>query len=148
MAEIHEVHVSFRLSSDSLDPNVVTGQLGLTPTNAFAKGEMSPPGRVTGRSFIHRTGGWRLESPLPRSAELDDHLRALLDLLSAKAPIIRGYKDQAFTVDFFCGLFLNSFNERLELPPETLARVAALGATLSLDIYSAPGDEERAPPGG
>ncbi len=142
MGKVSEVDVSFRLFHDSLNPAEVTAQLGLTPTAAYAKGEMSPPGPVTGRSYRRRTGMWRLQSPLPRAAERDDHLRALLEQLDAKASRIQAFKDKGVTVDFFCGLFLGDVNEGLGRPPETLARVAALSAMLDLDIYGPPGDDE------
>jgi hypothetical protein len=53
---------------------------------------MSPPGPVTGRSHRWPAGGWLLNSPLPWEAELDDHLRALLDQLDAIASVVQGYK--------------------------------------------------------
>ena len=57
--------------------------------------------------------------------------------------MLRAYHQAGYELDFFCGLMLDSFNEGLELSPSTMARVAALGATLGLDIYSA-GDDEQA----
>lgn len=146
MSDISEVDVSFRIHSDRLDPTEVTAQLGLIPDMAYIKGELSPPGSVTGRSYPYRTGMWLVETPLPRTAELDAHLRALLDLLGSKVAMIHAFKAQGYTIDFYCGLFLESDNEGLALSAETLARVAALGAELDLDIYAVFDDEKLSVP--
>ena len=65
-----------------------------------------------------------------------------------RAPIIRDWLAQGCEADFFCGLFLDHLNEGVELSPRILGRVAALGATLGLDIYclSKYEEEERAAP--
>lgn len=124
--------------ADDLEPAEVTDALGLAPTLAFAKGDPFPPDTRSGQAGRRRRWGiWRLESTLPASAELDEHLRSLLDQLDPRAAAIRAYAEDGFRVHFFCGLFLDSTNEELSLPPATLARVAQLGASLDLDIYGA-----------
>ena len=148
MAWVSDVHVSFRLVDDRLDPVAVAAHLTITPTNAYAKGEMSPPGPVTGTSYLRRTGMWRLESVLPRTTALDDHLRSLLDTLEPHAPVLQSYQAQGYVVEFSCGLLLHRQNEGFELCAATLARVSAMGASLSFDIYAPADDDgsEREPP--
>ena len=43
--------------------------------------------------------------------------------------------ERGYQVDFFCGLFLEQWNEMMRLSRATLRRIAALGAELPLDIY-------------
>jgi len=137
VGSVGKVTVCFRLIGDSLDPALNTGRLGLIPTAAHAKGEMSSPGPVTGQTFRHHTGVWRLKSALPRTAALEQHLSHLLDQLDVRTAEIQVFRAMGYKADFFCGCFLDSWNEGTELSPETLGRVAALGATLALDIYGA-----------
>jgi hypothetical protein len=142
MGKVGETTVTFRMLDDRLDPEEVTARLGVTPTSTSVKGGLIPSASPRWRSRVARTGRWSLASHLPRTAELNDHLCTLLDQLDDKELVIHGYREQGYQVDFFCGLFPGSANEGLELPQETLARVAALGATLGLDIYSYDEDDQ------
>jgi hypothetical protein len=135
MLEVSHARVSFRLWSDSLDPDPVTARLSISPTEAGAIGEVWT-GRRSGREFRRPTGTWSLKSTLPDAASLDEHLTQLLDQLHPKASVIRGFLAQGWSADFFCGLFLDHWNEGTELGPSTLGRIADLGVQLGLDIYS------------
>lgn len=143
MSKVRDIHVSFRLIADTLDPVSVTKRLGLTPTNAYAKGEMSPQGVVTGTSYVRRTGMWRLESALPRTADLNDHIGSLLNHLEQRASTIHEYRSIGYTVEFLCGLLLEHGNESVDLTSAVMARVSAIGATVSLDIYAPANDSEE-----
>jgi hypothetical protein len=133
--KVDRTRASFRISGDTLDPERITARLGLQPTRAFAKGDLSPPGRVTGRKYRRRVGLWSLQSPLPTTASLDDHLSHLLDQLDPHADAVGALVREGYQADFFCGCFLEAFNRGMELPATTLRRIAALEATLGLDIY-------------
>ena len=43
----------------------------------------------------------------------------------------------SFKADIFCGLFLESMNEGLEISPQTLLAVGQRNLTLGFDIYGA-----------
>lgn len=105
--------------------------------------------------WVHRvlspdvlTGGARacgyLTAPCHGRQSWTTTLQALLEQLGANAPLIQGFRAEGFSVDFSCGLFLDSDNEGLRIAPETLARVATLGAALDLDIYALFEDDEPA----
>ena len=59
---------SFRITGDSLDPSSLTAAIGVKPDAAHAKGEL---GRGSDR-LPSRTGGWRIESKLPKTEPLDE----------------------------------------------------------------------------
>jgi Domain of unknown function (DUF4279) len=141
-ALLSEVRVGFRLIGDEVDPEVVAQEVALAPTEAHRKGDPRPT-RWGARGLRWPTGVWRLESELPASASLEEHLRALLDRLDPVAAGIRRCTARGWRADYFCGCFQADMNEGTDLAPETLGRIAALGAILSLDIYS--GTEEAAP---
>jgi Domain of unknown function (DUF4279) len=134
MAEIDRASASFRLFGDTLNPEVVSEQLGMAPSSAGAKGE-SRPSRKKSPPLRWRTGSWILESRLPQSSKLDEHLRDLLDRLEAHAATIRGFVAQGYRADIFCGCFLDASNEGTLLQPDTIRLLGLLGVPLGLDIY-------------
>lgn len=135
-------HATFRLTGDRLDPEVVTRMLGTPPSDAGKRGEPRPrdPTRV------HRTGAWSLESSAVLSEmddHLDDHLRWLLDQIEPHARQLEDVvAEQDLVAEFWCVVLMESANVDFELQPETIGRVAALDATLRLDVY-APASVER-----
>lgn len=139
MPPISRVKVSFRLSGDDLDPTEVSRLLGVEPTRAHAQGDTHSNSQ--GRVYYRRFGLWLLRGSDDGEASLEEGLIGMLDRLPPDAIVAlveRGYK-----ADFFCGLFLDHFNEGVVLSPSTLGRIARLGAELDLDIYSMPNDEEN-----
>ena len=144
MGAISRTKGSFRIGADVFkyagalpDVTVVTNALRIEPTRAHSAGERRP---ATG---VYKSGMWTLDSPLAESAELETHLRWLLDrLLPAREQIHNVLdSDPRLKADFFCGLWLREVNEGLELTPETLTDIGSLRATLSLDVYSDGEDE-------
>ena len=138
------VEVSFRIFGEDLDPNAVTEVLGMTPDSAIKRGEEHD--LKAGSKVIHsrpaRQGGWIIKSKLPPDVHVEEHLRVMLALLEPKAAAIQDLRGAGNSADFFCGLFLQDYNDGVELPPEMLADIAALGATLGLDIYDASHPQE------
>jgi hypothetical protein len=72
---------------------------------------------------------------------LEDHITWLLDQLEPAAHVVRQLcAENGLRADFFCGYFMEQSNSGFELSPRTLERVAALGATLGIDVYGPPPD--------
>lgn len=137
MAEIHELHVGFLLArTDAQEPTMVSERLGIEPTHAHRKGDPHPT--RTNPDLKWRNSIWILDSRLPANAQLDAHLRDILDRLDSKAAEIAGIRAQGWRAEFRCALFMEAPNEGTTVDAETIARMAALGGELGLDIY--PGD--------
>jgi hypothetical protein len=69
-------------------------------------------------------------------------VRWLLEQLEPRAHQLRDVvAEQELHAEFWCVVEMEALSCDFELPPETIGRVAALGATLRLDIY-APADPE------
>lgn len=132
---------SFNLRGPRLDPEVVTHALGIEPSSANKRGEL----RETDPERTHRIGAWRLKSDdvLSRADDhLDDHLRWLMDQLEPRADQLGDVvAEQELDAEFWCVVHMEAPNCDFELQPETIGRVAVLGATLRLEIY-APEDAE------
>jgi hypothetical protein len=131
---IDRVTVRFILYGDTLDPDAITSRLGITPTKAVRKGDPTPSTHRDPRSR-RRIGMWALESALPRSVELEQHLRHLLDIFDPVSDRLLAAISEGYRPVLSCGCFLDDFNRGADLSAETLSRIGALGATLRLDIY-------------
>jgi hypothetical protein len=104
----------------------VSRALGLSPDEVHAKGErMSPRNPV---SAVYQRDLWLLRSGLPDEAPLESHLRALLDRVDPVA--VRSLADDS-EIDVFCLVDAR----RTTLSAAVLGEVAALPATLVLDVY-------------
>lgn len=132
----------FTLGGSKLDPEVVSRSVGIEPSRAWKRGDPIAPGSDRAR----QRSSWTLDSRdvlSPEDADLDEHLCWLLDQLEPCAEQLRTVvAGQELKAQFWSAVEMDAANVDFELTPGTLGRIAALGATLRLDIY-APEDVER-----
>lgn|SRR5579863_2808003 len=130
----------FVLRGEDLDADAVTLALGFEPTDTVDHRGVRADG-----SPGRRRAAWSFESApacSPEDDHLNEHLCWLLDRLEPRAGELREViAAQGVDAEFWCMVKMESWNVDFELPPSTLARVAALGACLRLDTY-APKDAE------
>jgi hypothetical protein len=139
---LNEIKVTFRFVGDSVNPIVITSQIGLQPSAAHAKGEVveKHPDR------IYPSGFWGLESSVPTNRPLEDHLIHLLDVLEPRASAIKELEQTGLVPDFFCGVFIGADLEALlRLGTETLGRMVEIGASLELHLYCCEEEKDEAP---
>jgi len=136
---------SFRLLGDKLDPDAATLVLTLEPTHALAKGQSIPAGRI-GKARVQPTGYWSLSTAdVVASTSLERHLLYLLDALEPSTAAIHALSDSDdIKADFFCYWLSATGNGGPEVSPETLGRIASLGASLGIDFYG-PYDDDAEP---
>jgi Domain of unknown function (DUF4279) len=129
-------YAAFRLVGDSLDPQTGSRALDLEPNLARAKRRKIAAGRI-GRARRQRTGVWSLSTEnIVNSTSLERHLLHLLEAVEpAYAALHRLRRDESLRADFDCYWLSATGNGGPELSPETLGRIAALGASLGLDFY-------------
>ena len=125
-------HSSLCIYKSRIDLSMLTSALGCQPTHAHEKGELS-------RSRVqYKCGLWSLDAPenygLPRQLEF------LLDSTTSDIHVWRTLSKN-HKIILRCGLFLESYNEDVELRPDLLAQIASRRWLLLLDVYSADGDD-------
>jgi hypothetical protein len=81
---------------------------------------------------------WMLELRLAKS--LEDQLAQLMTLVAVDVAVWRSVVD-GFDVDVYCGVYLQSDNEGIEIAPEMLAWLAERSLSVGFDIYFDPDDE-------
>jgi len=136
VAAIARVRVSLRVFGDSLEPDEVSALLGSKPTRCHRKGDP-----VTGGNSAHvePTGAWILDSQLSEKTEVEEHVETLLTRLSNDEDEWASLVSR-FSASFHCSLFLDQYNEGLEVSPRLARHVADRGLVIAFDIYS--GDSE------
>jgi hypothetical protein len=129
--EIDRVSVSLRVAGEDLNPEFVSQLLGVTPTFAARKGERRKSGE---RDLVQRTGVWFLELPESSEWELADALTELLARLPGPGAVWDALAER-YTLDMFCGVFLNSWNRGFALPPTLLQALGERHLEFGVDIY-------------
>jgi Domain of unknown function (DUF4279) len=101
------------------------------------------PGRVTTALGIEPTEAdhsWRLVIPPVDGTEFDISLPVLLASVEPAHEALEELRRDGYAVDFFCYLGSYGTEHAAVLRPESLKRIANLGAELWLDVY-----EEESP---
>ena len=123
-------YVFLAVSGYGDDPAPVTQLLG-APTRVLRRGEPVP-----GTSSRHALEArWELHSPLAPAAPLEAHLAALLPLLEQRATAVRTAAQRYRALLRVASYVLHPSNGGVQLGAALLARVAALGVDLDLDLY-------------
>lgn len=119
---------------DDLDPVAITSLLGAIPTVGVVKG-----GQWTtsmGAEKLAHTGSWRLEAELSEPENLERQIGNLLARLTTELSVWHNLTHR-FRGVMFCGLWHETYNDGLQLGPQTLGALAKRGLLLDLDIYCA-----------
>jgi hypothetical protein len=134
-SEPDQVSVSLLFNGETVDPDVVTHLLGVSPTVLKRPGH-----RSTQRLFASlETGYWRLmTSDRVRESSLEALILDLLARLPPPGP--RWDALRPLNGQLFCGLFLEVWNRECHLSPAVLGAVIERHLTLRLDMYYEPGN--------
>jgi Domain of unknown function (DUF4279) len=127
----HLFTVEFRVVSETLDPEMITCELGLKPCQTRRQGEL----RADGKIF---TGMWAYsgyeESDGPYWETLEEGLAFVLDELWRRRQLIASYKSKAKLI-WWCGHFQTSFDGGPTLSASLLSRLGEFGADLFIDNF-------------
>jgi hypothetical protein len=137
MGAIDHSLATLRLFGDDLIPEEITALLGAPPTEGCAKGQ-SITSPKTGNVRIARTGSWRLRATPREPEDLGGQIIEVLDVLSKDLHVWRSLS--RFEPHFFCGIFMGSSNDGMDLSAKTLLALGERGIGLAFDIYDASDD--------
>jgi Domain of unknown function (DUF4279) len=133
MATIAKSTATLRVFGDDLEPESVTRLLGTEPTDQYRKGET----RTTsgGRQYTRKYGMWRLGCEDCAPEALDEQIAEILNGLTDDLLVWQSVTSK-YTVDIFCGVFMNESNEGFCLSPITLAALGARRIEIQFDVYA------------
>jgi hypothetical protein len=141
-------HATFRLLGPGVDPARIGPLQGVAPSEAFRAGDLRLDAIRGEPRQIADHGRWALDS----GGEVDEvgptleaHVVWLLDRLEPHATALRAEqaRDPESVAELFCFWSMEGVNADFSLSPGTLARVAALGAQLRLDVWSWAWDDDE-----
>jgi len=114
------------------DEAAVTALLGLEPTEAYSRGDVCT--LPSGVEYQRRKSAWRLDSPLPRTAHVDDQIEALLCLIEPHAEAIREAASR-YSVGICCAIYYVDQTPGIHLAERTVRRLGSLGLSVDFDLY-------------
>jgi hypothetical protein len=136
LRSVSRTYASFRLIKRDLDPDSVTGLLGITPS------EQGWPGDRRGRDGPIEYGYWGLSSEgHVMSEDLADHIEWLLNRLEPARSHLLDLLDGPHRSDIFC--FWEALPDSeglsagLRFSASLLRRISSFNIALDLDIYLA-----------
>ncbi|MDG9670150.1 DUF4279 domain-containing protein [Hahella sp. CR1] len=133
MAHLSRSVVSFRVFGDDLIPEEITNILGCEPTHGQTKGDVIIA-KKTGHKRTASTGLWRIRAISREPGNIDDQVREIFDQLTSD-PDVWKVLSERYSMDLFCGLFMDVDNEGLLISPHTLRLLGSRGISLDFDIY-------------
>jgi hypothetical protein len=110
------------------DPDQISVMMGTAPDDAWRAGEGIGPARTP-----QPEAGWRIRSRLPSDADVEEHARGLLDRLPSRLPADE--RSSGLYLQLSCAVDVYDERPALSFSPETIARIAALGAAIDVDLY-------------
>lgn len=129
---------SFRIIGDNLDTELVSSLLEIKPDHAHRKGEFNSRKNKLGKIVLgpkYKTGIWSINSNLPETSTLEEHLVSLLDRLEPVSDKILQLSAEGYRIDIFCGYFFNhGFNGGFDISPLVLTRMGKMGIYLAVSV--------------
>jgi hypothetical protein len=126
---VDESFARLTIYSDRQSAEELSAALGVTPDEAWNKGDPSSRGKAHVRTAIG------LRSRIPDERPPEEHLADLLARLEPLGERIASQIAEGSRVRLKVALFADTDNPTLSLPAEVLRRLTALGLDLELDIY-------------
>jgi hypothetical protein len=123
-----ETIVRLKIVSIHRTPETVTEVLGLQCDRFWHCGDTRADTII-----IEKNNGWVLHSGLPKTAPLEEHIEAILRILTPFKEKIKSLSCTD-TVELSCVLYA-SHPPALSFGHSTINRLAELGASLDIDLY-------------
>jgi hypothetical protein len=120
-----------RIGSTTGSATHITQTLGISPSRSHDIGQPRSPRDSRAWPNTH----WALDSDLPDTSSLEDHLGRLCDQIEPHAGGLSRLADDGYNVDWLCFVEIENGQGGITLSPPLLQRLAALPAELDLDIY-------------
>lgn len=139
-----EVSVSLTLTGIDLEPEKITEEIGIKPSEIWRKGELVDP-----RAIIrYKENGWRLLSPLENSNRIADPndleilTRSLLEKLQPVWDNVVKTCSQYYT-ELNCVIYVSDQVPAIHFDADILEKLQQLNAAIDVDLYVLPEPEEE-----
>lgn len=124
-----KAYVRIRMRSKLLEAREISERVGLQPTRSWAAGS-----RRGTSSIIELDNGWQLDSTLPPTSPIEEHLALLLQKTKAVASKIADLSDSGSAeVEVLCDIYAQAVPS-LYVEKDIILAVANLHACLDFDV--------------
>ncbi|MBC6481736.1 MAG: DUF4279 domain-containing protein [Hormoscilla sp. GM7CHS1pb] len=129
-----EILASFTLTGE-FDPEEITNKVGIIPSETWRMGELiHPKGTIR-----HQQNGWSLKSKLEKSAELEDHVKYVLEQLQPGwIPLAELCTQHDAEID--CVIYVNGQVTAIHFDKRIIDLVNKLNAEIDVDLYVISGE--------
>ena len=121
---VFKTQISFAIKSDTIEPDIITKELGITPSDSsFKKGD-SWMGKNTKKIYIRNSNIWRIETKWTVLEEetVSHHIEYLKTILMPKSNILKLYKeDDKYELSFWIWIETDDAGVGLDLKEEELS---------------------------
>lgn len=132
MGALHKSAALVGFYGDNLDPAEITAAMGAEPTIGVRRG--GTWFTASGVKKVADTGSWRIKAARSEPADLNGQIEGILSRLSDDLDVWRSFSGR-YRGKIFCGLFLASWNEGINLTSKTICSIGERGLALDLDVY-------------
>lgn len=135
----YEYKVSLRITHPSIDPQIITGTLGLKPTRSWQAGSPRQTPKGEKLEGNNKNSYWCASlnngsALLSEETPLESYLLEKTTLLKEHSGFLGNIKESDGKIEYFIGIFGNK-NLGCEFNSELLLSINNLGIELLLDIY-------------
>lgn len=127
---VDETCATLAVYGEELEPDDITAMLGCAPTSSHRRGD-----RRGKRSPPAKRGGWLLEHRGKRPDGPEELTAVLLDQVS-KDPAVWKALVERYDVQLRLGIHITGWNRGFGLSSALVGRIAALGPSIDVDLYS------------
>jgi hypothetical protein len=120
--------VRLKITSATHDPDYISGVLGVPCERGWRIGENRPKTTIK-----EKMNGWILNSGLENTAPLEDQIKSLLKRVEPLRARMRQHLVGDLT-ELSCVIYADS-PPALNFDVDVIANIAALGASLDIDLY-------------
>jgi len=132
-------YAGLRIYHDDLDPERITGLLGIEPSRTQVKGWVTTS--RSGREFSPPIGGWFLSTKdVIASRDARRHVDWILERLAGKDGTLRRLQAEGNRMDVFCFWQSAHGEGGPTLSPAVMRRLGELELEIGFDIYGPHGD--------
>ena len=133
-ATCSRTYAELRIYHDDLDPERITGLLGIQPSQTQVKGRAYT--KPSGREFTPPIGGWFLSTEgLIASKDVRRHVDWILDRLTGKEETLRRLQAEGNSMDILCFWMSADGHGGPTLSPGIMRRLGELELEIGFDIY-------------
>lgn len=137
--DVTKVMAYFSIVGDHFQPEKITEELAIQPTETYLKGDIIEKTGITTSARIRRRieTDWTLSTGYQESYDINDQLLTLLNLLREKEDVLVGFKqDYELTYLFIIVIEIeNNQTPAMCLQKEIIDYASTIGAEIHFDLY-------------